>query len=88
MAELGEIEYEGEALFKWLKSRESIYSGEHIDLYPDILYEMDPRVGTGFAMHTDLFIANPTHKKISGGHEKNGVFFTNNLGNLKIDGNM
>lgn len=77
MNELKEITYEGKPLFKWLKHREELYQGEHLDRYPDILYEMDPRVGTGFATYTDLFIANPTHKKISGGHKKNGIFFVN-----------
>ena len=56
--ELGEITYEGEPLFKWLKHREDIYTGEHIDRYPDILYEMNPKVGTGFATYTDLFMAS------------------------------
>jgi predicted AlkP superfamily phosphohydrolase/phosphomutase len=82
--ELSAVEYEGEPLFKWLKPREEMYQGKHIDRYPDILYEMNPRVGTGFAMHTDLFMANPTHKKISGGHKKNGVLFLNNASTLSV----
>lgn len=83
--ELQEITYKGEPLFKWLKPREDIYTGAHIDRYPDVLYEMNPRVGTGFAMHTDLFMANPTHKKISGGHKKNGIFFVNQSRRLAIE---
>lgn len=85
ITELSEITFEGAPLFKWLKPREDIYTGEHIDRYPDILYEMDARVGTGFAMHTDLFMANPTHKKISGGHKKNGIFFINQKDQWDVD---
>lgn len=85
--ELSGIDYEGEPLFKWLKHREEIYNGDHIDRYPDILYEMNPRVGTGFAMHTELFTINPTHKKISGGHKKNGILFLNQPEQLNINQN-
>ena len=85
MTELQEFKYEGKPLFKWMRPRETMYSGTHIDRYPDILYEMQPELGTGFAMHTDLFMANPTHKKISGGHKKNGIFFVNQAGKLRVD---
>lgn len=84
MDELSKITYEDKPLFKWLKSREMLYNGKNINRYPDILYEMNPKVGTGFAMHTDLFMANPTHKKISGGHKKNGIFFVNKPDDLSI----
>lgn len=87
MQELSEITYEDKPLFKWLKHREEIYHGPHIDRYPDILYEMNPRVGTGFAQHTDLFTINPTHKKISGGHKKNGIFFINQSKQFEVDQN-
>jgi len=77
MTELGEVEHEGEKMFTWIRKREDLYSGELIDRYPDILYEMPPRYGTGFSLHSDLVTINPTHKKISGGHKKNGIFFVN-----------
>ncbi|MES9906387.1 MAG: alkaline phosphatase family protein [Sedimenticola sp.] len=77
MDELADVTHEGEKIFRWLKIREDIYSGSHIDRYPDILYEMPPRLGTGFSNHCDLVTVNPTHKKISGGHKANGVFFIN-----------
>lgn len=72
--DLLKIRYGDRQVFTWIKPRESIYSGKYIDRYPDILYEMIPKLGTGFSMHTDLFTVNPTHKKISGGHKKYGVF--------------
>lgn len=85
MADLNEVTYEGEPVFNWIKPREAIYNGEHIDRFPDILYEMVPQLGTGFSMHTDLFTVNPTHKKISGGHKKNGVFFKVGAGIGDVD---
>ncbi|MDH5189865.1 MAG: alkaline phosphatase family protein [Gammaproteobacteria bacterium] len=79
ISELSELCHEGKKIFKWLKPREALYSGRHIDRYPDILYEMVPQLGTGFSLHTDLVTVNPTHKKVSGGHKANGVFFVNNV---------
>ncbi len=73
--ELERVTYQGQPVFRWIKPRESMYCGQHIDSYPDLLYEMIPSLGTGFSMHTDLFTINPTHKKISGGHKKYGIFF-------------
>ncbi|MDH3645596.1 MAG: alkaline phosphatase family protein [Gammaproteobacteria bacterium] len=87
MAELSELEYEGQPIFKWLKSREALYNGTHIDRYPDILFEMIPQLGSGMSMHTDLFSVNPTHKKISGGHKKNGIFFVNGNADSDVDEN-
>lgn len=75
MTELGKLTYKDQPVFNWIKPREAIYNGQHIERYPDILYEMIPQLGTGFSMHTDLFTVNPTHKKISGGHKKNGILF-------------
>jgi len=85
MDELSEIEHDGEKVFTWLCKREDHYSGEFIDRYPDILYEMPRKFGTGFSMHTDLVTINPTHKKISGGHKRNGIFFINQPDKWKID---
>ena len=83
--ELGEIEHEGKKIFTWIKKREDLYNGELIDRYPDILYEMLPKYGSGFSLHSDLITINPTHKKISGGHKKNGVFFINRNNDWVID---
>lgn len=85
MTELQESEYEGKPIFTWMKYREELYQGKHIDRYPDILFEMIPELGSGMSMHTDLFTVNPTHKKVSGGHKKNGIFFVNNSRQWDID---
>jgi predicted AlkP superfamily phosphohydrolase/phosphomutase len=74
MREMSELTYEDQPVFRWIRPREQLYKGSYIDRYPDILYEMVPQLGTGFSLHTDIFTVNPTHKKISGGHKKYGVF--------------
>lgn len=83
--ELNTVTYEGLPVFKWLKPREAIYNGKYIDRYPDILFEMVPKLGSGMSLHCDLFTVNPTHKKISGGHKKNGVFFVKTLDKANIN---
>jgi len=85
MEELKNIEHDGKKIFTWVKKREELYTGKLIDRYPDILYEMLPKYGSGFALHTDLVTINPTHKKISGGHKKNGIFFINHPDMFSID---
>lgn len=84
MDELASLEHEGKKVFNWLKPREDIYQGKKIDSYPDILYEMARKYGTGMSVHTDLFTVNPTHKKVSGGHKKNGIFFFRNGNGLAV----
>ena len=54
MTELQECIYEGKPIFTWMKCREELYQGKHIDRYPDILFEMIPELGSGMSMHTDL----------------------------------
>lgn len=83
--QLSQVSYKSDPIFKWLRPREEIYNGKHIERYPDILYEMVPELGTGYALHTDLFTVNPTHKKISGGHKANGIFFVNQGDSWAID---
>jgi predicted AlkP superfamily phosphohydrolase/phosphomutase len=85
MKELNDCQYNGKPVFRWMKHREDLYQGSHIDRYPDILFEMVPELGSGMSMHTDLFTVNPTHKKVSGGHKKNGIFFVNQTSKLNIN---
>jgi len=77
--ELLDVKHGGEPVFRWVKPREAFYGGKHIGRYPDILYEMAPRLGTGFSLHCELVTVNPTHKKISGGHKADGIFICNAL---------
>jgi len=67
----------GEPVFEWVKKREEIFSGEYLERFPDILFCLKSKYGVNWNLHTREFTANPTHKKISGGHKEDGVFFTN-----------
>lgn len=80
IAEFATLRHKDIPVFQWLKCREEVYSGRYLERFPDILFEMNSAFGVNWALHTDLFTVNPTHKKISGGHRNNGVFFiTENL---------
>jgi predicted AlkP superfamily phosphohydrolase/phosphomutase len=74
----------GEAVFMWAKRREEVYNGVNIDKYPDVLYEMKPEYGTNWSLHLPLVTVNPRHRKISGGHRKNGVLIAGPLDGWRI----
>jgi predicted AlkP superfamily phosphohydrolase/phosphomutase len=75
---------DGERIFLWVKRREEIYSGRFIGKLPDILYEMDPRYGTNWSLHLPLVTTNPRHRKISGGHRKNGTLIVGPLDGWEV----
>ena len=83
--ELKLIEYNGEPVFNWIKCREDMFNGKFVERFPEILFGMNPKLGINWALHTDLFTINPTHKKISGGHRENGVLFLSNLTKDRVD---
>lgn len=69
----------GAPVFVWAKQREELYTGPHIEKYPDVLYEMKPQYGTSWSLHVPLVTVNPRHRKISGGHRANSVLVTGPL---------
>ncbi len=71
-------------VFIWAKRREEIYNGRFIDKFPDILYEMEPSYGTNWSLHLPLITVNPRHRKISGGHRKNGVLIAGPLDGWQV----
>ncbi|MCF6158928.1 MAG: hypothetical protein E3K32_10230 [wastewater metagenome] len=60
--------------FLWLKCREEIDNGPFIDIYPDILFELEESYGVNWALHTKIIGINTTHKKLSGGHKSYGFY--------------
>lgn len=70
---------QGRDLFKWICVREDIYSGDYIEMYPDILFELSPEYGASPLLYTKIFSKNITHKKISGGHRRYGILGLSNL---------
>jgi len=74
---LASIKKNGEPVFKWIRKREEVFNGKHLGRFPDILFCLNKKYGVNWSLHTKEFTINPTHKKISGGHTENGVFFAN-----------
>jgi len=75
----------GHQVIKWIARREEIYSGPHIGKYPDIVFEMDEEYGVSWDLHGGIVGINPTHKKISGGHRRDGVLLVANTGRQVTD---
>jgi len=71
--------YKGKKVFQWIKKREEVFQGKNIDKFADLLFEMDPKFGVNWSVFTKEVTYNTTHKKISGGHDRNGCFITYNL---------
>ncbi len=74
-----EYSYNGKKIFQWIKKREDVFQGKHIDKFADLLFEMDPKFGVNWSVFTKEVTYNTTHKKISGGHDRKGCFITYNL---------
>jgi predicted AlkP superfamily phosphohydrolase/phosphomutase len=72
---------------KWAKKREELYRGVHENRLPDVLFELDGEYGVGMDLFTPLASRNYTHKKISGGHKREGVLliYRNNEGKIKAE---
>lgn len=68
------IEKTGERPFRWLKRREEIDDGPFLNIYPDVLFELEEHYGVNWALHTNITGWNTTHKKISGGHKYCGYY--------------
>jgi predicted AlkP superfamily phosphohydrolase/phosphomutase len=82
MEKLGGLKFEGEPVFQWIKPRKELFSGPYLEKFPDLLFEMNEALGVNWGLHTDLFTVNPTHKKISGGHRRDGIFFFSGAGEV------
>jgi len=79
-------EYGGD-IIKWIKKREDVYRGKNEHKLPDLLFELDEDYGIGWDFYTSPVTDNYTHKKISGGHKREGLVITNthNLGQRPLN---
>lgn len=70
----------GSNVVKWAKRREEIYTGKYEGRLPDILFELDGDYGVGLNFFIPVITSNHTHKKISGGHNREAVLlvYSNN----------
>lgn len=74
-----EYTFKGKKVFLWIKKREELFQGKYIYKFADLLFEMEPKFGVNWSVFTKEITYNTTHKKISGGHDRNGCFITYNL---------
>ncbi len=58
-----------------------MYSGQYLDRYPDILFELRNDYGISPAVHVPLITHNPRHTAVSGTHRMQGVLLIENLPN-------
>lgn len=68
----------GETPFLWIKRRSDLFEGSRADLFPDVLFEMDPRFGVGWDLYGRIEGPNVMHRRISGGHRREGYFGVTN----------
>jgi predicted AlkP superfamily phosphohydrolase/phosphomutase len=65
---------DGESVVAWARRREDVLSGQHLERFPDVLFELHDGYGVDFGIFGPLFAPDPMHRRISGGHKKTGVF--------------
>ena len=68
----------GEKVVQWITRREEVYAGQHLDKYPDLVFELQKDYGVSWSLHGTSVDVNPTHKKVSGGHRMEGVLMMAN----------
>ena len=64
---------DGRPVVEWVKPRHEIANGPHAARYPDLIYQLREGYGTGRALFGPMFSDSPTHRRISGGHRRDGV---------------
>lgn len=69
----------GRPVVHWAKAREEMYSGQYIDRFPDILFELRNEYGINPAVHVPLTTNNPLHSVVSGTRRMQGVLLLGNL---------
>lgn len=63
-----------DTIFDWVDKRDSLFTGKYREKFPPVLFNLKEEYGTNWNLFTELISVNVTHKKISGGHRKKGVF--------------
>jgi hypothetical protein len=58
----------------WARRRAVMLAGRNVERFPDVLFELREGTGIDFGVFGPLFGADPMHRRISGGHRKDGVF--------------
>lgn len=74
---------DGKTLFNWIIKREDLYNHNpgkyNSQLFPDIVFELQPDYCVGWNLYSNLFGKSYDHKVASGGHAKEGVILLRNI---------
>jgi predicted AlkP superfamily phosphohydrolase/phosphomutase len=74
----------GQKLVKWCSLREDIYSGEFVNRYPDIVFQLEEGYGIGWSINTSLIGTSQTHGVHPGAHRMDSPVFLISEGKEKI----
>lgn len=79
--ELPEIEdpSTGEKIIKWVCKRENLYSGQYMQKYPDVLFELKQKYGVSWSIYCPFVTNNYAHRFNAGGHTIDATFLISNL---------
>jgi predicted AlkP superfamily phosphohydrolase/phosphomutase len=68
-----------EKLITWICRREELYSGPHLSLYPDVVFELRDGYGVYWDVNAKLVGTAYEHNIAPGGHKKDAVFLISRL---------
>jgi predicted AlkP superfamily phosphohydrolase/phosphomutase len=68
-----------EKLITWICRREELYSGPHLSLYPDVVFELREGYGVYWDVNANLIGTAYEHNIAPGGHKKDAVFLISRL---------
>jgi predicted AlkP superfamily phosphohydrolase/phosphomutase len=69
---------DGEQVVLYARRREEAFAGESTHRYPDIVFELKETYGVDRTLYCGTLGMTTTHKKVSGGHARHGVFMLHN----------
>ena len=77
-----------EKIVEWIVKREELYSGEYIDNYPDILFELKEDFGAGIMTPAELFDKSMSHNIAPGCHKQHhATFLISDANNKRLSKN-
>lgn len=71
----------GEKIVKWVCKREELYSGQYIQKYPDVVFELKEEYGISWSIYVPFITNNYAHRFNAGGHTVDATFLISNLDN-------
>lgn len=71
---------DGDEVVLYARRREEAFTGESVDKYPDVVFELKDTYGVDRTLFCGTLGMTTTHKKVSGGHAQFGVFMLHNSG--------